>query len=85
MKIIEPNTLCYLVEVEDYPDFNGQVVTVLGRVRDPDDPTGVWYSIEAHWLRKFNDTSWTAKHSCLKPLYPATVLQGVEAPDKAEA
>ena len=85
MQIIEPNTLCYLVGDEVYSDFNGQVVTVLGCVHDPDDPAGLWYSVEAYWLRAINDTNWTAEHSRLKPLHPDTILPGVKTRDEVDA
>ena len=84
MQDIEPGTLCCLVGLEDHPDFDMHVVTVLGRVNEPDDPKGIWYEVDAHWLRKISDSLWTVEHSLLKPLYPDTLLPGVESTDQTE-
>ena len=40
MMEIDPGTPCFLVGVDETPEWNGRIVSVVGRVYDPDEPGG---------------------------------------------
>ncbi|UCD69730.1 MAG: hypothetical protein JSW48_06675 [Betaproteobacteria bacterium] len=80
MAEIEPGTPCFLVRTSERPDWNGRVVSVIGRIRDSDEPDAEWYQVSSAWLKKqFPQSDVLAPRFNLCPIIPPVILPGIEA------
>ena len=80
MAQIEPGTPCFLVRTSEQPDWNGRVVSVIGRVFDSDDPGSEWYQVSSTWLKKqFPQSDILVLRHNLHPIIPPVILPGIEA------
>ncbi len=79
-KEIEPGTPCFLVHVNDDPEWNGRVVSVVGRVFDSDEPGAEWYRVSSAWLKKqFPQSDVMVLRYNLCPIIPPVLLPGIGA------
>lgn len=77
---IEPGTPCFLVRTDEQPDWNGRVVSVVGRVLDSDEPDAEWYQVSSAWLKKqFPHSDVLVLRYNLCPIIPPVLLPGIEA------
>lgn len=80
MTEINPGTPCFLVRVDETPEWNGRVVSVVGRVYDPDEPGADWYRIASAWLDDaFPESDVLVLRENLCPIIPPLILPGIEA------
>jgi len=80
MMEIDPGTPCFLVGVDETPEWNGRIVSVVGRVYDADEPGVDWYRIASAWLEKaYPESDVLVLRDNLRPLIPPLILPGIEA------
>ncbi len=67
--MIPVGTLCYYVNLVEYPELNGRTVEVVGYYIDEED--AAWHVVDAQWLHAvFSGRDVTAQAANLRPLTP---------------
>ena len=85
MTPLYPGQLCFVTGVPTDPALVGLPVTVIGRVRDPDDPHTEWHRVESAMLASmYPGRDVHIRRANLRPMHPDALLPGVSTPEGME-